>query len=281
MCSSTRCRRSSAAGCWPSRRSARSGARSVAWREVGQTRTIVTADGGTLLETLTVGRATAPLRLRDHRRPRARCGRWSAGRGAVDLRAGRHRHPDHLAVGRDADARGPAGDAGLRADVARLRPAGPRGGRVGPAPLTATGGADWDRPGRRCYLFSSSGGCGAVGSASRSQREGQGFESPQLHPAPTARRSAGRSSFPGAWLRPCCAAGGVRRVDRASPCRAPPVGARAHALPRDWRRTTGGSSVACRTPPVGTRGRIAGRTPPVAVDRADPAGPQGTPGPAG
>ena len=39
----------------------------------------------------------------DRRRPRADEAARRAGRGAVDLRARRHRHPHHLAVGRDPD----------------------------------------------------------------------------------------------------------------------------------------------------------------------------------
>ena len=147
------------------------------WGTLGQTRTIVLADRGTMRETLvSLERPDSfGYEISDVRGPMKPLasrieGRWT-------LREGRHRGPDHLGLDGPPDlGRDQPADAGLRPDVAGLRASGVRrdradllvdpestptrsrfGGRVGLVLTfpTASPGTHW--------------GCGAVGSASRSQ----------------------------------------------------------------------------------------------------------------
>ena len=104
-----------------------------AWGTVGQTRTIVLADRGTMRETLTSRHARHELRLRHraaHRSAQATGGRC---RRPVGVRGGGCRCRGVVALERRADPRRGAGHARLRPDVAGLRSAGARGDRAGPA----------------------------------------------------------------------------------------------------------------------------------------------------
>ena len=152
------------------------------WGTVGQTRTIVTSDGGTMLETLTSDRAPVRLRLHDLAGPRpdeavgelSVDGRWSfesAGTGTLD----------HLDLGAHPDR---ASDASRCPPSARCGTATRDRHSTRSQACCSRDGRDWATPIRGVVSFPIAWGCGAAGSASRSHREGQGFESPHLHRHP-------------------------------------------------------------------------------------------------
>ena len=106
------------------------------WGAVGETRTIVTTDGGTLRETLTsverpgsFGYTITPLSG-----PMKPLIASAVGRLVVRFRG--DGHADHVGVGHHADDGGALADACVRRDVERLRAQGTRAGRRHPAQVT-------------------------------------------------------------------------------------------------------------------------------------------------
>ncbi len=128
------------------------------------------ADGGTMLRDADRPRPAAPLRLHDSpgltgpMRPLV-----DLVDGRVDLRGGRHRHPGHLDLDRPPAPTAAAGllMPALASDVARLRPPG---ARASSRTARSSDRIRAIRPsGPGANVSAVAWGCGAVGSASRSQ----------------------------------------------------------------------------------------------------------------
>ena len=135
-CWPIRCPRSSVAGGSRSRRSRKCAGRRASGARSARPRTIATTDGGSMLETLTSNERPHSFgyTISDVRGPMKPL--VASVDGLLVLRAGRHRHSHHLDVDPHAHRGRARGDAGVRRDVARLRPAGARGGRSHPAQVT-------------------------------------------------------------------------------------------------------------------------------------------------